>query len=145
MIVSDIQSPEIRALYDAALTARSRAYAPYSGCLVGAAILTASGGVYVGCNVENASYGATLCAERVAIGAAVSSEGAPRLVAVMVVTDAPEPWPPCGMCRQVIVEFGADCIIYCANLAGDVRRTAFADLFPQAFVPDHLKSPETDL
>ena len=139
-IPNEIQSPEISALYKAALAVRSRAYAPYSGYLVGAAVQTATGALYVGCNMENASYGATICAERLAIGAAVSAENKPQIVAVMIVTDAENPWPPCGMCRQVIAEFGADCLIYCANLQGEVRQTAFADLYPQAFSSSQVQN-----
>jgi cytidine deaminase len=140
MAESETQTSEIQALYQAAVNARRNAYAPYSGCLVGAAIRTAAGGLYVGCNVENASYGATICAERVAIGAAVSAEAKPQIVAVMVVTDAEVPWPPCGMCRQVIVEFGSNCMIYCANLQGEIKSTPFAELYPQAFAPEHLRA-----
>lgn len=139
--MSQIESaaPEIQTLYKAALAVRGRAYAPYSGYLVGAAVRTVAGQTYVGCNMENASYGATICAERIAIGAAVSAEGRPQIVAVMIVTDAETPWPPCGMCRQVIAEFGTDCQIYCANLQGVVHQTAFADLYPQSFSSGHLQ------
>ena len=129
---------EISALFESATAARENAHAPYSRCLVGAAVRSVSGKIFAGCNVENASYGATLCAERVAIGAAVCAEGTPRIVAVMVVTDADEPWPPCGLCRQVIAEFADDCVVFCANLRGEMNSTPFAKLFPAAFTPDHL-------
>ncbi len=137
---NETASPKIRALYEAALAVRSRAYAPYSGYFVGAAVQTATGAIYVGCNMENASYGATICAERVAMGAAVSAESRPQIVAVMIVTDAEIPWPPCGMCRQVIAEFGADCQIYCANLGGVMQQTPFAELYPQSFSIGHLQN-----
>lgn len=133
-----LDDAQIQRLYQAAFEARQRAYAPYSRCLVGAAILTAQGAIFSGCNVENASYGATICAERVAIGAAVCSEGQVQILVVLVVTDAPSPWPPCGMCRQVIAEFGSGCEVICANLQGVMRRTAFADLYPQAFEAEYL-------
>ena len=125
-------------LFTAACTARELAYSPYSGYKVGAAIRLADGGVYAGCNVENASYGATNCAERVAIQKAVSEQGRIQIIEVMVVTDSDPPWPPCGMCRQVIAEFGPDCVVYAANLDGAVCATPFAQLLPQAFTPDHL-------
>ena len=118
---------------------RKRAYAPYSGYLVGTALLCRSGEIYSGCNVENASYGATICAERMAIGAAVRNEGKPQVCAVMVVTDAETPWPPCGMCRQVIAEFADGCQVFCANLQGTIESISFADLYPQAFTPHHMQ------
>ena len=136
---SEIAAAQIEELYAAAMEARRCAYAPYSGCLVGAAVLCGSGEIHRGCNIENASYGATICAERIAIGAAVSSEGTMRIRAVMIVTDAEKPWPPCGMCRQVIAEFAEDCQIFCANLQGTIESMNFTDLYPQAFTPTHLQ------
>jgi cytidine deaminase len=140
MHIDEMNPARIEELYAAACEVRHRAYAPYSSCLVGAAILCHSGEIYRGCNVENASYGATICAERMAIGAAVSGEGTPQIRAVMIVTDAETPWPPCGLCRQVIAEFSTDCQIFCANLQGKIEKVSFADLYPQAFTPIHLKS-----
>lgn len=137
---SDITPAQIAALYAIAAEVRGRAYAPYSGYLVGAAILCRSGEIYRGCNVENASYGATICAERMAIGAAVSGEGAPQIHAVMVVTDAEKPWQPCGMCRQVIGEFADNCQIFCANLQGVIESVNFVDLYPQGFSPSRLSA-----
>jgi len=129
---------ELNELFNQACAARGNAYAPYSGCLVGAAVQTATGGRYAGCNVENASYGGTICAERIAIGTAVAAEGAPVITAIMVVTDAETPWPPCGLCRQVIAEFGPECTVYAANLQGTVVTTPFETLFPSAFLREHL-------
>lgn len=137
---TNFAAPDIAKLYEAAFAVRLRAYAPYSGYLVGAAVRTLSGAIYVGCNVENASYGATICAERIAIGAAVSSEGNPKITAILIITDAQTPWPPCGMCRQVIAEFDADCVVYCANLQGIMHSTPFAKLYPQSFTSGHLRA-----
>lgn len=128
----------VRELFDFARLVSTNAYAPYSGCRVGAAVRTIEG-VYVGCNVENASYGATNCAERVAIGTAVAKEGLPQIIEVMIVTDVENPWPPCGLCRQVIAEFGQGSIIYMANHQGRYRSVPFAELFPDGFEPGHLQ------
>jgi cytidine deaminase len=100
----------IDALLAAARAARARAYAPYSRYHVGAAVLTKSGRIFAGCNVENATYGATMCAERNAIGAMVAA-GEREPVACVVVTAGPTPGTPCGICRQVLSEFAADMAI----------------------------------
>jgi cytidine deaminase len=94
-------------LTEAARAARANAHAPYSRYAVGAALRTASGGVYAGCNVENATYGATLCAERAAVAAMVAA-GDREPIACVVVTAGPEPGAPCGICRQVLAEFADD-------------------------------------
>ena len=124
-------------LFDAAKAARENSYSPYSQCRVGAAVRTVGGQVYAGCNVENASYGATVCAERVAIQKAVS-EGHVKIREVMVVTDATPPWAPCGMCRQVIAEFGEDVQVHMANLKGEAKTVSFRDLFPNAMTPEQV-------
>lgn len=132
------ESPEIKELFKLALLARENAYAPYSKYKVGAAIRTVHGTLYSGCNIENSSYGATNCAERVAIQKAVSEQGVSEIIEIMVVTEADPPWPPCGMCRQVISEFSKSCKIYLANPAGRIDTLEFEELFPQAFTPAHL-------
>jgi cytidine deaminase len=128
-------------LLQAAKAARDHSYSPYSGHKVGAAIRLKSGQIFSGCNVENSSYGATVCAERVAVQKAVSELGKIEIEEVLVVTDATPPWPPCGLCRQVLAEFiGKKGIqLHACNLNGAVETSDFSDIFPQAFTPGHLK------
>ncbi len=118
-----------------ATEARTRAYVPYSGFQVGAALLGASGKVYTGCNVENASYGLTLCAERTAAVKAVS-EGEREFVALAVVTD--KGVLPCGACRQFLAEFGQDLRVLVADTAGMCREYRLSDLLPDAFAGAEL-------
>lgn len=120
------------ALIAAALDQRQRAYAPYSRFQVGAALLTEGGVVYTGCNVENASYGLCLCAERSAIAAAVAA-GERRLVAIAVATGSSPPSPPCGLCRQTLAEFADDLPIALVNPQGERIDTTLAALFPMGF------------
>jgi cytidine deaminase len=127
-------------LFQVALRARDRSYSPYSGFKVGAAIRLESGEVFNGCNVENSSFGGTVCAERTAILKAVSEKGPTiRIAEVLVVTDASPGWPPCGLCRQVIAEFGSKAHIHATNLKGELKTTRMDELFPDAFLPEHLK------
>lgn len=127
----------IEELVLAARQARSRAYAPYSHYRVGAAILTKGGRVFAGCNVENASYGACLCAERNAIGQMVAA-GESSPVACVVVTKGPRGGSPCGICRQVLSEFARDMTVVLVG-DGDTgqeegrRQTTLAELLPDAF------------
>ncbi|WP_430110180.1 cytidine deaminase [Paenibacillus sp. B1-33] len=119
-------------LIQEALEARKQAYAPYSHFQVGAAIL-ADGVIYRGCNVENASYGLTNCAERTAVFKAVS-EGKTKVEAVAVVADTDGPVSPCGACRQVLAEFcDGDTKIYLTNLKGDIEEWTMSQLLPGAF------------
>lgn len=120
-------------LVEKAIEARSKAYVPYSKFQVGAAIVTNNDEVFLGCNIENASYGLTNCAERTAIFKAVS-EGATEIKAIAVVGDTEGPISPCGACRQVIAEFSTDDTkIYLANLNGDVKETTISEILPGYF------------
>ncbi len=118
-------------LVSRATAAREKAYCPYSGFAVGAAVLTPDGRIFTGCNVENASYGLTNCAERTAVFKAIS-EGAREIVAVAVVAEG-EPPPPCGACRQVLAEFGPRAEVVLASTTGERIRTSVDSLLPAAF------------
>ena len=126
-------------LVSAAREARERAYAPYSSYSVGAALLSSSGRIYTGCNVENASYGLSICAERAAIAAMVA-DGERSVRAIAIVTDGPTPGPPCGMCRQVLAEFADDVPIHLASAQPGAlaRTTSLAKLLPDPFRPQLL-------
>ncbi|MGB3259465.1 cytidine deaminase [Paenisporosarcina sp.] len=118
--------------------ARENAYVPYSKFKVGAALLTKEGKVYHGCNIENASFSMTNCAERTAIFKAVS-EGIRDFASLAVVADTEGPVSPCGACRQVIAEFcEPNMPVYLINLKGDVQETTVAELLPGAFSPEDL-------
>ena len=119
-------------LVGAAQEARSHSVAPFSGFLVGAAVRTEDGKVYTGCNVESASYGLTVCAERVAIWKALS-EGERHFTELAVVTDTDWLTPPCGTCRQIIWEFCKTATIVLSNLHGQTEIVSMADLLPRAF------------
>jgi cytidine deaminase len=132
-----IPPPDPEALVAAASAAREHAYAPYSGFAVGAAVLTASGHVFPGCNVENAAYPATCCAERTALFSAYAA-GERRIVAIAVVADTAGPVSPCGTCRQVIAELAPHATVILANTSGVVQHTTPAALLPGAFSPAEL-------
>lgn len=123
-------------LVTAARAAQQRAYAPYSKFRVGAALESEDGTIYTGCNIENASYGLTICAERSALAAAVSS-GARRFRRVVVVTDVDPPAAPCGACRQVLAEFGSALEVTAVGSRAE-RRWSIAELLPSAFGPEQL-------
>ncbi len=127
----------IQQLIDEAKKVRERAYAPYSNFKVGAALLSNSGKIYTGCNVENASYGAAICAERSAAVHAVAM-GEHSFKAMAVVTASSKPGTPCGICRQFLSEFGLDLKLFLANLEGEVVKTTLAEYFPAPFSPDSL-------
>ena len=130
-------------LFDAARAAWERAYAPYSGFRVGAAIQTADGQVHAGCNVENVAYPEGTCAEAGAIAAMILAGGR-QIVEILVVADSPDPTPPCGGCRQKLAEFAApDTPVILADLAGERLRTTVADLLPGAFTLNHMTRSRT--
>src|SRR3979411_1186018 len=125
------------ALIAAARTAREHAHAPYSKFRVGAAVRAKSGRIFTGCNVENATYGLTLCAERVAIFKAIS-EGERGFDSVSVVTDTDLLTPPCGACRQILWEFCGDVEIALVNPRGKIESYRLKDLFPKPFDVSYL-------
>lgn len=121
----------MESLIQVAREAREKAYAPYSGFKVGAAVLSRDGRIFSGCNVENASYGLTNCAERTAVFKAVS-EGGTQLTALAVIADTRKPVAPCGACRQVMAEFGIKKIIMC-NTKGERHIATLDQLLPAVF------------
>ncbi len=126
-------------LLDAARQAAARAYCPYSNFPVGAAVLSGRGQVFAGCNVENASYGLTICAERNAVFQLVASGESPILVrAVLLYTPTPTPTAPCGACRQVLNEFGPSCEVVSLCDGPDELRLTLDQLIPAAFGPRNL-------
>ena len=128
---------ELKDLSRLARAARRRAHAPFSHFKVGAALRTRSGEIVTGCNVENASYGLTLCAERVAVFKAVS-EGMKRFDAVAVVADSKLLTPPCGPCRQILWEFCGDITVHMEDLRGRSRTLKLSELLPFPFDARHL-------
>jgi cytidine deaminase len=124
-------------LVESAWEARKQAYAPYSHFAVGAALLAKSGQTYTGCNVENCSYGLTVCAERVALFNAIA-EGEREFLAVAIVAETPEVVSPCGACRQTLAEFGLDTTVVCENQHGERTHTTVGALLPHPFVPEHI-------
>lgn len=131
---------DFRALVARARAVRQNAYAPYSGYRVGAALITATGRVHAGCNVENASYGLTLCAERSAIAQMIAA-GEREISAIAIVTEGPEPGTPCGLCRQTMAELALDLPIALATASAEepVQITSLAELFPKPFRGDLVK------
>ncbi|HEV7413120.1 MAG TPA: cytidine deaminase [Casimicrobiaceae bacterium] len=136
-VPSEIPPAMLAAMKQGAVEAAHRAYAPYSRFAVGAAVLSDDGRIHTGANVENASFGLSICAERNAIFRAVA-DGARRIEAMVVYTPTADATPPCGACRQVLAEFGADALIVCCSDGAADRRYPLAELLPEAFGPDHL-------
>jgi cytidine deaminase len=131
-------SEDFDSLIEAAKRARLQSVAPFSNFQVGAAVKTANGKVYIGCNIESASYGLTVCAERVAIWKALS-EGERQFTQLAVVADTETLTPPCGTCRQIIWEFARGAAIVFANLDGKSEEFHIAELLPRAFDARFLK------
>jgi cytidine deaminase len=127
-----LSEESLQQLIETAKTARLRSIAPFSDFLVGAAVKTEGGKVYTGCNVESASYGLTVCAERVAIWKALS-EGERQFTELAIVADTASLTPPCGTCRQIIWEFCKSATIVLANLRGESQTVSIRELLPRAF------------
>ena len=135
-----VAGEQAEALFAVAEAAMERAYAPYSNFRVGAALRGADGSVHPGCNVENAAYPAGICAERGALMGAVA-RGVRAFDALVLVTEAGEPTPPCGQCRQVLVEFAPDLEIASRTRGGTERRWRLGELLPHPFTPASLHQP----
>ena len=131
---SEAREDELR---DAAFAALEQAYAPYSSFRVGAAILAGDGTVAVGCNVENASYPAAMCAERVAVGT-LAARGMRQFDLLVIATEADSPTPPCGICRQVLAEFAPALPIVSVTRSGTEARWSLDELLPSPFTPHFL-------
>jgi len=127
-----LSEESLQQLIETAKAARLRSIAPFSNFLVGAAVKTAEGKVYTGCNVESASYGLTVCAERVAIWKALS-EGERQFIELAIVADTEALTPPCGTCRQIIWEFAKNATIVLGNLRGETQVVSIRELLPRAF------------
>jgi cytidine deaminase len=130
-------SRQLTVLAERAMAAMERAYAPYSGFRVGAALLASDGSVTEGCNVENAAYPAGICAERGAISAAIA-RGVRDFTAIVIATEAERPAPPCGLCRQVMIEFAPQLEVVSVTRGGAEARWTMSDLLPEAFTPTSL-------
>jgi cytidine deaminase len=129
---------DLSTLVAEAIAASGRAYCPYSKFRVGAAVLTDSGAIVSGCNVENASYGLTICAERNAVFQAIA-RGASAIRAVVIYTPTDTPTAPCGACRQVLNEFGPDCEVLCVCDGSETIQARLDSLLPSAFGPKNLQ------
>ncbi len=136
-------SEDVEQLVEAARAVKDRAYAPYSDFHVGAALRGTDGRVFTGCNVENASYPVTVCAERVALGAAVAA-GSREFDRIVVATDAESPTPPCGMCRQALSEFGLELIVLSVGQDDTRSQWRLAELLPAHFELNRRREQASD-
>ena len=140
MKLNKLKHQDLKKLKSEAEKARRKAYAPYSGFKVGAALLTKNKKIFSGCNVENASYGGTICAERTAVLKAISEGAETPFLAVHVVSSSKEPWPPCGLCLQVMSEFCTPkTVVMISGQKGGEKMFHFSDLLPESFNPKHLQ------
>jgi cytidine deaminase len=135
----NLSDPEVQEMREAALSAAQNAYCRYSKFPVGASVLSAEGEIFAGCNVENASYGLTSCAERNAIFQAIA-KGHKNVRAVAIVTPTARPMPPCGACRQVIHEFNPDADVFCFGQDKTSKHFKMSELLPAAFGPHNMVS-----
>ena len=133
-----VEDRQMVVLRERALAAMERAYAPYSNFRVGAALLSSDGSITEGCNVENAAYPAGICAERGAVSAAVA-RGSRTFETIVIATDAEEPTPPCGICRQVLEEFSPHLLVVSCTRSGREARWPLDELLPKAFSPRSLQ------
>lgn len=128
-------------LFQMALQAQKNSHSPYSKAQIGASHVMSDGSYWSGCNIENASYGGTVCAERVSIWKSISENAKGPITEILVVSSATEAWPPCGLCRQVMAEFASEgTLVHVANQKGDVKTYRFDELLPAAFTPAYLGS-----
>ena len=137
-MTNSAKTPQWDHLLQVAIEAREKSYSPYSRYKVGAALLTTGGKIYTGCNIENAAYGPSNCAERTAIFKAVS-EGEREFVAIAVVTS--NRGTPCGVCRQVMREFAPDLTVIIGDVKGDYYIVTLKDLLPISFGPENMETP----
>jgi cytidine deaminase len=143
MNIHDLEKPmkPPEDLLSAAIYARQKAYVPYSGFKVGAALRGSAGEIFSGCNVENASYGLTLCAERNTVCTAVAA-GVQTFTQMVIVADSETPCPPCGACRQFLFEFAPNLELWVANLSGETKFHRLCDLLPEAFGAAFIQLPK---
>lgn len=128
-------------LIEAAVKAQAQAHAPYSTKFIGSAVLWDDGAITSGCNIENASYGATVCAERVAIWKGISEKNSRRIKEIAVVSPSLPPWPPCGMCRQVMSEFAfPSSLVHWTDGKTTVKSKTFAEMLPETYDSSFLSS-----
>lgn len=126
-------------LITAAYSVQQNAYAPYSHYLIGSAIIDSKGTIFSGCNIENSSYGGTVCAERVAIWKGISENMKLPIKAIVVVSSEKDKWPPCGLCRQVLSEFcSPDTEVFFGNNKHQFKKLTFQELMPEAFSADYI-------
>ena len=132
--LSQVKDPTLKSMIDQAYHVQKQAYSPYSGFSIGSSILDSDGHIFTGCNIENSSYGGTVCAERVAIWKGISEKMKLPIQAIVVVSSEKEKWPPCGLCRQVMAEFCKPTTpVFFGNNKKEFKKMSFKELLPEAF------------